>query len=127
MLPDHLKGEDKGLIAITEETSDPAESGIRGQQHGQSRNLLQDPDPISKKLPESLRRPVRMVSPKTPQGCTCLKNLVHTGPSSSALHRQDNQKIQQLSVSGLADKQMGREHLDQNPLGRELPAGTRRR
>uniref|UniRef100_M4FAR9 Uncharacterized protein n=1 Tax=Brassica campestris TaxID=3711 RepID=M4FAR9_BRACM len=57
MLPDHLKGEDKGLIAITEETSDPAESGIRGQQHGQSRNLLQDPDPISKKLPESLRRP----------------------------------------------------------------------
>ncbi|KAF3590658.1 hypothetical protein DY000_02022306 [Brassica cretica] len=112
---DHLKGEDQGLIAITEETSDPAESGIRGQQQGQSRNLLQGPDPISKKLPESLRRPLRIVSLKNLQSYTCSQNLVPARLSSSASHRLDNQKLQQLSTGGLADKRVGHKHLDKTP------------
>uniref|UniRef100_A0A0D3D4P5 Retrotransposon gag domain-containing protein n=1 Tax=Brassica oleracea var. oleracea TaxID=109376 RepID=A0A0D3D4P5_BRAOL len=115
LLLDHLKGEDQGLIAITEETSDPAESGIRGQQQGQSRNLLQGPDPISKKLPESLRRPLRIVSLKNLQSYTCSQNLVPARLSSSASHRLDNKKLQQLSTGGLADKRVGHKHLDKTP------------
>ncbi|KAF2531225.1 hypothetical protein F2Q70_00030007 [Brassica cretica] len=115
LVKNHLKGEDQGLIAITEETSDPAESGIRGQQQGQSRNLLQGPDPISKKLPESLRRPLPIVSLKNLQSYTCSQNLVPARLSSSASHRLDNQKLQQLSTGGLADKRVGHKHLDKTP------------
>ncbi|XP_033134303.1 uncharacterized protein LOC117127760 [Brassica rapa] len=108
---------------------------IRGDQENSSscyqttlKGKIMGPDPISKKLPESLRRPLCMVSPKNLQGYTCLQNLVPAGPSSSTSHRQDNQKLQQLSTGGLADKRVGNEHLDKTPSeesSQQAPDGDR--
>ncbi|KAL0759268.1 hypothetical protein Bca101_075418 [Brassica carinata] len=69
-----------------------------------------------------------MVSPKNLQSYTCSQNLVPAGPSSSASHRQDNQKLQRLSIGSLADKRVGHEHLDKTPSeesSQQAPDGDR--
>ncbi|KAF2594832.1 hypothetical protein F2Q70_00043604 [Brassica cretica] len=114
MLPDHLEGEDQGLIAIIEKTSDPTDSGTRGQRYKelgivpekQNSGSFQEPE-------ESLEnrcRPLRMVSCKTLRSCFYSQDLVLTGPSSPTSHRQNHQEPYQVSASGLTDKQVGHEY-----------------
>ncbi|KAG2282448.1 hypothetical protein Bca52824_053668 [Brassica carinata] len=69
-----------------------------------------------------------MVSRKNFQSYTCSQNLVPAGPSSSASHRQDNQKLQQLSTGGLANKRVGHEYFDKTPSeesSQQAPDGDR--
>ncbi|KAF3535645.1 hypothetical protein F2Q69_00023592 [Brassica cretica] len=51
-----------------------------------------------------------MVSPEALQSCICSQDLVLTGLSSPASHRQDHRKPYQVSASGLADKQVGHKY-----------------
>ncbi|KAF3547503.1 hypothetical protein DY000_02008188 [Brassica cretica] len=60
--PHRLKGEDQGLIAITEETSGPANPGTRGQEVWRMAIGSEDADPESREGPPKDRyRPLHMV------------------------------------------------------------------
>ncbi|KAF2548903.1 hypothetical protein F2Q70_00021515 [Brassica cretica] len=106
---DHPKGKNQGLIAITEETSDHANSGTRGQEDRRMAIVSEDADPESREGPPKDRcRPLRMVSLKVFQSGTCSEDMDLVRSSSST-----PQRFHQLSTNGLADEQARHEHREE--------------
>ncbi|KAF3539514.1 hypothetical protein F2Q69_00021674 [Brassica cretica] len=89
-------GKNQGLIAITEETSGPANSGTRGQEDRRMAISSEDADPESREGPPKNRyRPLRMVSLKVLQSGTCSEDMDLARSSSSTPHGSH-----QLSTDG---------------------------
>ncbi|KAF2552159.1 hypothetical protein F2Q68_00033867 [Brassica cretica] len=100
---DHLKGKDQGLIAITEETSCPANPGTRGQEVWRMAIGSEEADPESREgPPKDQYRPLRMVSLKVFQSGTCSEDRDLARSSSSTPHGS-----RQLPTDGLATKAAG--------------------
>ncbi|KAF3533478.1 hypothetical protein DY000_02039543 [Brassica cretica] len=84
----HLKRKNQGLIAITEETSGPANSKTRGQEDRRMAIGSEDTDPEScEGPPEDRYRPLRMVSVEDLQSGTCSEDMDLARSSSSTPHR----------------------------------------
>ncbi|KAF3584710.1 hypothetical protein F2Q69_00028783 [Brassica cretica] len=106
---DHSKGKNQGLIAITVETSDHANSGTRGLEDRRMAIVSEDADLESREGPPKDRcRPLRMVSLKVFQSGTCSEDMDLARSSSST-----PQRSHQLSTNGLADEQARHEHREE--------------
>uniref|UniRef100_A0A0D3A8S2 Retrotransposon gag domain-containing protein n=1 Tax=Brassica oleracea var. oleracea TaxID=109376 RepID=A0A0D3A8S2_BRAOL len=105
LLLDHLKGKDQGLIAITEETSGPANQGTRGQEVWRIAMGSEDADP---EPPKDWYRPLRMVSLKVLQSGTCSEDRDLARSSSSTPHGS-----RQLPTDGLATKEAGHKQIEE--------------
>ncbi|KAH0878197.1 hypothetical protein HID58_065591 [Brassica napus] len=65
--------------------------------------------------PKNLCRPLRMVSSKTLQSCTCSQELALAEPSFPTSYKQDHQELHQISASELTSNQVGHENFKETP------------